>query len=61
MVGPDWVDAVATGFIISAGTEGANSILKFLGYAKDSQKGVAAQKLSAAADSLNLVNNQGKP
>jgi hypothetical protein len=32
------VDVVVTGLIISAGTEGVNSILKFLGYAKDKKK-----------------------
>lgn len=39
---PDAVDAAITALIISAGTEGVNSVLKFLGYAKDNQKAPAA-------------------
>ncbi|MBN1153849.1 hypothetical protein JXB12_02900 [candidate division KSB1 bacterium] len=34
----DLWDACITGLIISAGTEGFNSIMKFLGYAKERQK-----------------------
>lgn len=34
-VTPDIVDAVVTGLVVSAGTEGFNSIMKFLGYAKE--------------------------
>lgn len=37
--GIDFWDAVITGFIISGGTEGFNSILKFLGYSKQKKKG----------------------
>lgn len=40
--GMDIVDAFITALIISAGTEGSNSILKFLGYSKESKKGDAA-------------------
>jgi hypothetical protein len=36
------VDVIVTGLIISAGTEGFNSILKFMGYAKDNKKKDAA-------------------
>lgn len=36
------VDVIITGLIISAGTEGFNSILKFMGYAKDNKKKDAA-------------------
>lgn len=32
------IDAIVTGLIISAGTEGFNSIMKFLGYAKKEKK-----------------------
>jgi len=32
------VDVVVTGLIISAGTEGINSIMKFLGYAKEKKQ-----------------------
>jgi hypothetical protein len=35
---PDWIDFVATGLVVSAGTEGLNSIMKFLGYKKEEQK-----------------------
>ncbi len=38
----DILDALITAFIISAGTEGINSVMKFLGYAKESKKGDAA-------------------
>lgn len=39
-------DAFVSGVIISAGTEGMNSIMKFLGYAKDAKKADAATKIS---------------
>jgi len=45
----DFIDGVVTGLIISAGTEGFNSIMKFLGYAKEEKKGDAAVKKQAAA------------
>src|SRR5579864_2987336 len=38
---PKCVDAVVTALIISAGTEGLNSIIKFLGYAKEQKKAQA--------------------
>ena len=34
----DVFDAIATGLIISAGTEGINSIMKYLGYSKKKKK-----------------------
>ena len=34
----DFLDAIVTGLIVSAGTEGINSIMKFLGYTKDNTK-----------------------
>lgn len=34
----DILDGIVTGLIISAGTEGLNSIMKFLGYAKEGRK-----------------------
>jgi hypothetical protein len=40
----DYLDAIVTGLIISAGSEGFNSILKFLGYAKEGKKADAAEK-----------------
>lgn len=42
------VDACVTALIISGGTEGLNSILKFLGYTKEAKKAVAAQATDAA-------------
>jgi hypothetical protein len=49
-------DSVVTGLIISAGTEGINSIMKFLGYSKERQKGAAAeQKKTAGEEGLSLV------
>jgi hypothetical protein len=38
------VDAIVTGLIISGGTEGINSILKFLKYTKENKKNEAATK-----------------
>lgn len=36
------LDVIVTGLILSAGTEGLNSIMKFLGYAKETKKAEAA-------------------
>jgi hypothetical protein len=44
---PNWMEVLVTGLIISGGTEGINSILKFLGYAKESQKGDAKEKAAS--------------
>jgi len=41
---PHVVDIVISGLIVSAGTEGVNSIMKFLGYAKEKKR--AESKLS---------------
>jgi hypothetical protein len=38
------VDFLVTALIVSAGTEGFNSLLKFLGYAKEAKKGDAADR-----------------
>jgi hypothetical protein len=38
-------DQITTGLIISGGTQGINSILKFLGYAKEGKKADAAAKI----------------
>jgi len=40
----DTLDAIVTGLIISGGTEGVNSILKFLKYKKEETKNEAASK-----------------
>ena len=42
--GLDTVDAIVTGLIISGGTEGINSILKFLKYSKEDKKNEAVSK-----------------
>jgi len=42
------LDVFVTGLILSAGTEGFNSIMKFLGYAKEGKKGEAAAAMSSA-------------
>ena len=34
----DFIDGLVTALIVSAGTEGFNSIMKFLGYSKDKKK-----------------------
>ncbi|MDQ1639080.1 MAG: hypothetical protein QOF62_2419 [Pyrinomonadaceae bacterium] len=44
-----YVDYLATGLVISAGTEGINSILKFLKYKKEDVKNEAAAKVPSNA------------
>jgi len=39
----DFWDGIVTGLIVSAGTEGFNSIMKFLGYSKEKEKADAAK------------------
>ncbi|MBZ5524544.1 MAG: hypothetical protein LAP21_20080 [Acidobacteriia bacterium] len=41
---PVYVDVIVTALIVSAGTEGFNSIIKFVGYAKEQQKAGTADK-----------------
>ncbi len=41
--GAEWVDIVISALFISSGTESFNSIIKFLGYAKASQKAAAGK------------------
>jgi hypothetical protein len=41
---PDLVDLCVTALVLSAGTEGVNSILKFLKYSKEDKKNTAASK-----------------
>jgi len=38
-----WIDTLISALFISAGTEGVNSLLKFLQYKKEEQKGEAVQ------------------
>lgn len=51
------VDVAATALIVSAGTEGFNSIIKFLGYAKEQTKATAAAKTQAAKTQGTKVDN----
>ena len=52
-----WLDGLVTGLILSAGTEGFNSIMKFLGYAKEGKKAeAAAAKTSATSEALKSLN-----
>jgi hypothetical protein len=39
-----WIDVPVTGLIVSGGTEGLNSIMKFLSYKKEDQKVETADK-----------------
>jgi hypothetical protein len=55
----DFLDAVVTGLIVSAGTEGFNSILKFLGYTKEQKKAEAGkQKEEAGEEAISLVDRK---
>jgi hypothetical protein len=40
----DAVDVIVTGLVVSGGTEGFNSIMKFLGYKKEEKKEESKQK-----------------
>ena len=52
-------DTIVTGLVISAGTEGINSILKFLGYTKEKEKATAATaKKALTGDTLSLVERR---
>lgn len=50
------LDAMVTGFIISGGTEGINSILKFLKYSKEDKKNEAASKTPANAGDAHAAS-----
>ena len=52
----DLLDGAVTALIISAGTEGFNSIMKFLGYAKEDKKTDLALKPAASAERLQAVS-----
>jgi hypothetical protein len=45
-----WADVVVTGLIVSAGSEGFNSLFKFLGYAKEAKKSEATERAAATAN-----------
>jgi len=52
----DFWDAIVTALIVSAGTEGFNSIMKFLGYTKEKRKGeVGEQKEKTGPEAPALV------
>ena len=50
---PIWLDVLATALIVSGGTEGTNSIVKFLGYTKEKNKGEAAEKTGQSLKALD--------
>jgi hypothetical protein len=54
----DGWDLVVTAFVLSAGTDGINSIVKFMKYSKEDKKASAAVKdpSGTAASSLQRVN-----
>lgn len=61
---PDYLDFIVTALVISAGTEGVNSILKFLKYKKEDTKTEAAAKLSSgvravATDTVSAPTPEG--
>jgi hypothetical protein len=49
---PWYWDELTTGLIISGGTQGVNSILKFLSYAKEGKKADAVAKLTPVKNHL---------
>jgi len=46
----DYIEVLVTGLILSAGTEGVNSILKFMKYSKEDKKNAAAASTPPAKD-----------
>lgn len=48
-----FVDVIVTSLIISAGTESVNSIVKFLGYTKESRKTLAENQQTTETDSIS--------
>ena len=54
------LDVTVTGLILSAGTEGSNSIMKFLGYAKENKKAEAANNTDSAPLSAMRTLNRGQ-
>src|SRR5689334_14571331 len=54
---PYVVDGIVSGLIISGGTEGINSIMKFLGYTKEKEKAnAAAAKEEAGPEALEKID-----
>jgi hypothetical protein len=54
--GGDLWDAIITALIVSAGTEGINSIMKYLGYAKENKK----EEAGARAAEMTAVTKKKK-
>ncbi len=54
----DLIDLFVTGLVISAGTEGFNSILKFMNYKKEDQKAEANTKAITAASTQALFERR---
>jgi hypothetical protein len=54
-VDSEFWDPIVTGIVVSGGTQGFNSIMKFLGYAKESKKAAAQaqRQVSAGAPQLD--------
>jgi len=55
VTGAHTVDRLTTALIISGGTEGVNSVLKFLKYTKEDKKNEAAAKSGPPADKAAAV------
>ena len=53
-ISPFW-DHVVTAFVISAGTEGVNSILKFMKYGKEDKKNDAAKATAPTVGAARVV------
>ncbi|HXH91822.1 MAG TPA: hypothetical protein VNN25_09600 [Thermoanaerobaculia bacterium] len=53
-----WIDLAASALIVSSGTEGFNSIIKFMGYKKEEQKAAAGDAKGSADGTIGLVNRQ---
>jgi hypothetical protein len=53
---PAWgpIDVCLTGLVLSAGTEGINSILKFAKYSKEDKKATVASKAAAFNSAVNV-------
>jgi hypothetical protein len=58
---PSYLDFIVTGLVISAGTEGINSILKFLKYTKEDKKRQAAAKDPAGRSPQALATDAQTP
>jgi len=58
---PEWFHIFVTTLGLAGGTEGVNSVLKYITYAKENKKNDAAAKLppaGGAAQNLAVINNK---